>query len=310
MNQTVVLYHSNCADGFISAVVAASALGTKDVTYIPCSYESGKLPPEVEAEIDKIKNLYILDFSFRAPLMESLFKRDTLNVYWLDHHKTAIEEAEKIFGPITLPFSLDNGTDLITLRTDQSGAMITWNHFYPNASSPWVVRYVDDYDRWVFNYEDTKDIVRAIYSYPMTPDTLDDWMDCSEDKLDSLEAEGQALERAHNKAVKQILDYGTTGAYLYSPAAKKHIKGLAACCAPQYSSDVGHELANSSGTFGLCWTLRADGKVYCSIRSNGDFDVSELAKQHGGGGHKNAAGFYTHLEWFFEDILVTDPQGE
>jgi nanoRNase/pAp phosphatase (c-di-AMP/oligoRNAs hydrolase) len=28
-----------------------------------------------------------------------------------------------------------------------------------------------------------------------------------------------------------------------------------------------------------------------SLRSLGDFDVSEIAKEFGGGGHKNAAGF-------------------
>jgi nanoRNase/pAp phosphatase (c-di-AMP/oligoRNAs hydrolase) len=31
-----------------------------------------------------------------------------------------------------------------------------------------------------------------------------------------------------------------------------------------------------------------------SLRSIGDFDVSELAKRYGGGGHKNSAGFTSH----------------
>jgi nanoRNase/pAp phosphatase (c-di-AMP/oligoRNAs hydrolase) len=29
----------------------------------------------------------------------------------------------------------------------------------------------------------------------------------------------------------------------------------------------------------------------CSLRSNGGYDVSVIAKAFGGGGHKNAAGF-------------------
>jgi nanoRNase/pAp phosphatase (c-di-AMP/oligoRNAs hydrolase) len=32
-----------------------------------------------------------------------------------------------------------------------------------------------------------------------------------------------------------------------------------------------------------------------SLRSNEDFDVSAIAKEFGGGGHKNAAGFETKL---------------
>jgi nanoRNase/pAp phosphatase (c-di-AMP/oligoRNAs hydrolase) len=73
--------------------------------------------------------------------------------------------------------------------------------------------------------------------------------------------------------------------------------GLAANCPPHLTSDVGHELANQSGTFGLCWTLSKEGlTAQCSLRSNGDYDVSAIAKAFGGGGHKNAAGFEVPLE--------------
>lgn len=34
-----------------------------------------------------------------------------------------------------------------------------------------------------------------------------------------------------------------------------------------------------------------------SLRSVGDFDVSEIARKYGGGGHKNAAGFRVPLGW-------------
>jgi hypothetical protein len=46
-------------------------------------------------------------------------------------------------------------------------------------------------------------------------------------------------------------------------------------------------------TFAMGWWQRSDGKFSVSLRSRGDFDVSELAKAHGGGGHRNAAGFLT-----------------
>lgn len=49
----------------------------------------------------------------------------------------------------------------------------------------------------------------------------------------------------------------------------------------------------TSGTFGLCWYYTKDGTIACSLRSNGDYDVSAIAKVFGGGGHKNAAGFTT-----------------
>jgi hypothetical protein len=42
--------------------------------------------------------------------------------------------------------------------------------------------------------------------------------------------------------------------------------------------------------FAMGWWQRGDGRFQYSLRSIGDFDVSALAKKHGGGGHKNAAG--------------------
>jgi nanoRNase/pAp phosphatase (c-di-AMP/oligoRNAs hydrolase) len=56
-------------------------------------------------------------------------------------------------------------------------------------------------------------------------------------------------------------------------------------------SEIGHELATTGGTFGLIWYLGENNKAKISLRSNGDHDVSAIAKQFGGGGHKNAAGF-------------------
>ena len=59
-----------------------------------------------------------------------------------------------------------------------------------------------------------------------------------------------------------------------------------------FSSDLGHKLAEKSGTFGLTYFYHGKRQCYdCGLRSIGDFDVSELAHQFGGGGHKNAAGF-------------------
>ena len=39
------------------------------------------------------------------------------------------------------------------------------------------------------------------------------------------------------------------------------------------------------------FTLGADGDMHVSMRSKYDVDVRAIAARHGGGGHKNAAGF-------------------
>ena len=63
------------------------------------------------------------------------------------------------------------------------------------------------------------------------------------------------------------------------------------------TSDAGHAMCNTpyDGTndlppFAACYWDTPEGRVF-SLRSVGNFDVSEIAKKYGGGGHKNAAGF-------------------
>ena len=57
-------------------------------------------------------------------------------------------------------------------------------------------------------------------------------------------------------------------------------------------SEIAGELAKDR-PFGACYFDRQDGKRQWSLRSSGEngLDVAEIAKAHGGGGHKNAAGF-------------------
>jgi oligoribonuclease NrnB/cAMP/cGMP phosphodiesterase (DHH superfamily) len=56
------------------------------------------------------------------------------------------------------------------------------------------------------------------------------------------------------------------------------------------TSDAGHLLAKGEPFAGCYWDT-PKGRVF-SLRSQDDgLDVSEIAKQYGGGGHKNASGF-------------------
>jgi nanoRNase/pAp phosphatase (c-di-AMP/oligoRNAs hydrolase) len=76
-------------------------------------------------------------------------------------------------------------------------------------------------------------------------------------------------------------------------AAEREMAGHKILCvnATTLFSEVAGELAKDR-PFGACYFDRADGKRQWSLRSrNGGVDVSEIAKAHGGGGHRNAAGF-------------------
>ena len=57
-------------------------------------------------------------------------------------------------------------------------------------------------------------------------------------------------------------------------------------------SEVGAEMLNKfpEAKFAISFTVFENNTMY-SLRGRGDFDVAEIAKTQGGGGHKSAAGF-------------------
>lgn len=115
-----------------------------------------------------------------------------------------------------------------------------------------------------------------------------------------LREEGAAILRAHNQNVQAVLKQARECFVRHDldPVfGGTHLWDGLACNAPAHlASDLGHELANKSGTFGLVWSVAGDLAVHCSLRSNGDYDVSAIAKAFGGGGHRNAAGFSTNID--------------
>jgi len=68
--------------------------------------------------------------------------------------------------------------------------------------------------------------------------------------------------------------------------------GLACNANAKYASELGHKLAAESGTFGAIYCYDGQTKLwFYSLRSIDNFDVSEIAKAYGGGGHPRASGF-------------------
>ena len=207
------------------------------------------------------------------------------------------------------------GNHTVIHDNDQSGAMLAWRFFHPGTEVPMLIQHIDDRDRWVFALLGSKEIHAALASYK--PWSFEQWYKYILEpyEVDFDINEGAAILRAHNQNVqatlKQARDSVIIPAIIDSAASYKapwvwgnsaefgdfcFASGLAANAPAFLASDLGHELANRSGTFGLVWSMAGDGQIHCSLRSNGDYDVSAIAKCFGGGGHRNAAGFSTDID--------------
>jgi hypothetical protein len=162
--------------------------------------------------------------------------------------------------------------------------------------------------------EGTKELNAALWTAPWN---FQQWKELNESDLAPMYKAGKAILRAHGQNVQSVVKGAARNCSIV-PAVIDSVEsykspwvwwndpeygdtcganGLAANCPPHLTSDVGHELANQSGTFGLCWTLGQSGTVAkCSLRSNGEYDVSAIARTFGGGGHRNAAGFEVDIQ--------------
>lgn len=272
--KTLCIYHGNCADGFGAAWVVRKALGD-EVEFYPGVYQQE--PPEVAG-----RNVILVDFSYKRAVIEKML--ETANsITIIDHHKTAIEDLAALNYNVTHSFGIYRPFFDIS----HSGAMLAWLHFFPNQEPPALIRHIEDRDLWKFQIDGTREVQAAVFSFPYDFEVWDRLMAMDAQEL---RKDGAAIERKHFKDIREFI--GTA-------AGRMVIAGhnVPALNAPYFwSSDAGHILAEGE-PFAACYWDTPDGQVFSLRSSNsGGMDVSEIAKQFGGGGHKNAAGFKLPLE--------------
>lgn len=263
----IVLYHGSCQDGFASAWAIKKYFNTDSIEFVPVNY--GEEPP-----YDKLKGrkAYIVDFSYKRDQMLKICELTTRTII-IDHHKTAQKELEGLeHQNLTLIFDMT-----------KSGASLTWEHLNVGAFKiPWIIQYIQDRDLWAWELPNSKAINAAIRSYGYDFENMDYWASLPEPS-DLLISEGSAILRYQDEIINTHV----------KNAVEVDFDGHKVLCVNSTTliSEIGQQLATSR-PFGMSYFIRADGKKIYSLRSdNNGLDVSVIAKNHGGGGHKNAAGF-------------------
>jgi oligoribonuclease NrnB/cAMP/cGMP phosphodiesterase (DHH superfamily) len=262
---TICIYHGNCADGFGAAWVVRKALG--DIEFYAGKYQEA--PPDVTG-----KDVLLVDFSYKRPVLLEMAKKAN-SILILDHHKTAVEDLVDLPANVTAKFDMGH-----------SGAMLTWDHFFKDMPPPPLLLNIEDRDLWRFALQNTRQIQANVFSYPYDFKVWDTLME--KDSV-SLATDGEAIERKHFKDIHELL--GVTTREMIIGGHRVPVANLPYTM----SSDAGHELAKGK-KFAACYWDTPTGRVF-SLRSNDNgIDVSEVAKQYGGGGHRNASGFSVSFE--------------
>lgn len=265
MSTPLVIYHAGCWDGYCAAWVARTALGR--IEAVPAHY--GSQPPPVLG-----REVYVLDFSYQRELLCQMAQEaEFLQV--LDHHKTAREALDG------LPFC--------KFDDEKSGARMTWEYFaniggWLGMPAPWLVDYTEDRDLWRHALPNTEEVNAALRSYPLEFELWDAQFAGAGPPPMSLVNEGAAIRRRERQIVQDHL----------RNARRENFDGtwtVPIVNATTLFSEIAGELAKGE-PFAACYFDRQDGKRQWSLRSDPNgLDVSAIAKAHGGGGHKHAAGF-------------------
>lgn len=294
------IYHGNCADGFTAAWVV-NKFFNGDVDLYAGTYNDP--PPKIVLGTPVI----FVDFSYKRAVMLE-FVKGTGGILMLDHHKSAMEDM--VVGPeidkitdiscwsrpidwrrVTENFELDvlenTGPHIYTyFDMERSGAGLTWDFFFPGKPRPELLNHVEDRDLWRFKLPHTREISAALFSYEYG---LSIWSALMGGPITKLIKDGEALERKHHKDIDELLRVVTRRMVIAGyevPVANLPYT---------YASDAGAKLA-SPGLFGACYWDTPKGRVF-SLRSTDEgLDVQYIAKQYGGGGHRNAAGFRVTFE--------------
>jgi oligoribonuclease NrnB/cAMP/cGMP phosphodiesterase (DHH superfamily) len=270
MNETkITCYYHNDLDGIASAAIFNLVYPNSKL--IKINYGNEILLSDIENKI-----VAILDFSFEYKEM-SLIISKAQEVIWCDHHKSAKEKLSNFWNHPEL-----KGIRDLTF----SGCELTWQYFFKNIETPDIIKLIGDRDLWKFEFEGTIPFNERMYTISNNPsDSL--WMLLlSNEKfvqniIRQIISEGKILIEEKERRISKSFESGFD-AYIQNYKTRIINSG-------NDVSEVGHHAVKQGYDIGFIWR-QIGTKINCSLRSEGDVDVSEIAKKFGGGGHKNASG--------------------
>lgn len=273
------IYHGNCADGFGAAWVF-KRYADREHDFHAGVYQ--QVPPDVAG-----RDVYLVDFSYKREVVEQMCERAT-RVVLIDHHKTAIDDLRPLIEARRIE---------ALVNLEKSGATLAWEWFHGHneRDMPQLLRHIEDRDLWRFALSGTREIQANVFSFPYDFEVWDSLM---ARPVEELIAEGRAIERKHFKDVNELLGVTarqmTIGGYIVPVANLPYT----------LVSDAAHKLAQGK-PFAACYWDTPRGRVFGLRSTNDGVDVSEIAKQYGGGGHAHASGFTVSYEKAREFELAT-----
>jgi len=232
--------------------------------------------------LDNYNQIALLDFNLPIEIMKDLFNKFKDNFIWIDHHKRPDEDIEKEVKGIK------------GIRdSNHAACVLVWKYF--NKGAPEFASYVEDMDIWKWELPNSEELISGLINLKSkyTTETLKyifnyiDFKNFEEKKQKLIERGKIIIEHERNYVQSmteqaQIVNFhGFKTCMINTPFQPSLIE--------KYFSEL-NEFKDIS--IFMVWYRLPNNKYKFSLRSNkSNADVSLIAKEYGGGGHKAAAGF-------------------
>lgn len=276
----VCFYHDDL-DGYCSAAIVYNYYTGK------CDLEFHKINHGEVEFLNNFKGFEEVIFVDFTPSLEyvKILANNNNTVLILDHHKTVQDRLDDINNIANAKCVLD-----IT----HAGCMVTWNYFYPQSQYkeiPLVVKLIEDYDIWKWEYPETEDFVNGM--------DLELWKtkpwSCQWSKL--LDGTGdifRLIDFGHTITdYKKVYNYQLLEAISYEVMFQGH--KILVCNAPKNNSKLfGDKIKDYP--FVAMYSHKQDQYIV-SLYSATGFDTTTISAQmvdkngNRGGGHPGASGF-------------------
>jgi len=236
---------------------------------------------------DKIDNgeyVFMVDFGLQPFFPNMLDLHTKCNLVWIDHHKSAINEYE-VARLNDLELHIPGA---ICFDNSQAGCELTWEYLF-DTKVPRAVKLLSQYDVWNHSDLDTIPFQFGLRQYDTSPEEQHFWQQLFEingiNPLDQIIGEGAIIlnyQELENKKYCSACAFETKIDGLRCIAINKMLTN-----SQIFDSVWNPEIYDAMLTFG--WKRNQWTVSLYSTKDN--IDVSIVAKNKGGGGHKGAAGF-------------------
>lgn len=282
MTDRTIYFHARCNDGLLAAYIYNLGRASK---CIPVVHDK-------EYSLVESGSVVFVDMAPTKSQLNSLLEnKEITSVLIVDHHATN-DFITKITHPkLTVNYNVNEACAALMA----ANSLDPTNHMYERIKM--FAEYADDRDRWKWARYRSREVTTYTFSVLKMPDHFQDPTEHFQ-LYDNLITSGISVDEMGDLGKKIletndiIIQFLASQASRYGMRVGGKVYRIAMINTRAFRSEVCVELLKRHEIdFAFAWHYDSMGKFWLSMRScEGRADVSEIAKELGGGGNHDAAG--------------------